>query len=245
MSQVVRLDKISYPFPQTILCVDNNGNSVEIENGKFVTLLPQLLDYDVIPGVNVIDAKRGIVALHHTPPVPKPTKELEQDFLLREEKYGRAYILGAGDIVTIAGTDIENESGFEVGAEIGVSENGDIQIGKGQAIPFKLRALGTTSLEGVKAVVLRVEESALALGTTDSTAYRGDYGDIAYKHSQATGNVHNLTADDIGAATIEQLDTKLGKDEQKEVVFVTEDEYANMVANSTLNENNTYIVYRQ
>lgn len=163
MSQVVRLDKVSYPFPQTVLGVDNDGNSVEIENGKFVTLLPQLLDYDVVPGVNVIDAERGIVALHHTPPVPKSTKELEQDFLLQEEKYGRAYILGIGDIITIAGTDIENESGFEIGAEIGVSQNGGIQVGKGQPIPFKLRALGTTSLEGVKAVVLRVEESAMSV----------------------------------------------------------------------------------
>ncbi len=43
-----------------------------------------------------------------------------------------------------------------------------------------------------------VEISAsLALGETSSTAYRGDRGKIAYDHSQATGNPHNATTDDI------------------------------------------------
>ena len=39
--------------------------------------------------------------------------------------------------------------------------------------------------------------SSLALGTTSATAFRGDHGQIAYTHSQAQGNPHNLKASDI------------------------------------------------
>ena len=39
--------------------------------------------------------------------------------------------------------------------------------------------------------------SSLALGETDSTAYRGDRGKIAYEHSQSTGNPHSTTAAQI------------------------------------------------
>lgn len=43
--------------------------------------------------------------------------------------------------------------------------------------------------------------ASLALGTTSSTAFRGDQGNIAYQHSQITsGNPHGTTVDDIGAA---------------------------------------------
>lgn len=39
--------------------------------------------------------------------------------------------------------------------------------------------------------------SSLALGTTHDSAYYGDFGDKAYKHSQATGNPHNTQITDI------------------------------------------------
>ena len=39
---------------------------------------------------------------------------------------------------------------------------------------------------------------SLALGTTSTTAFRGDYGNTAYQHSQATGNPHNLQLSDLG-----------------------------------------------
>ena len=49
-----------------------------------------------------------------------------------------------------------------------------------------------------------VEISAsLALGTTSSTAFRGDYGNTAYGHSQKTsGNPHNVTKSDIGLGDV-------------------------------------------
>ena len=53
-------------------------------------------------------------------------------------------------------------------------------------------------------------KSDLTLGETESTAYRGDRGKIAYDHSQAAGNPHGTTPADIGAAeaahTHEQAD---------------------------------------
>lgn len=45
--------------------------------------------------------------------------------------------------------------------------------------------------------------SSLALGTSSSTAYRGDRGNIAYTHSQKTsGNPHNVTAADVGLGNV-------------------------------------------
>ena len=42
-----------------------------------------------------------------------------------------------------------------------------------------------------------VMSSSLALGETESTAYRGDRGKIAYDHSQATGNAHNTKVEEL------------------------------------------------
>lgn len=52
------------------------------------------------------------------------------------------------------------------------------------------RWTGTTYIEISK---------SLALGETSNSAYRGDYGKIAYDHSQTTGNPHNTTYTDVGA----------------------------------------------
>ena len=45
----------------------------------------------------------------------------------------------------------------------------------------------------------KMGEEGLVLGETDSTAYRGDRGKIAYDHSQTTGNPHATTYSDVGA----------------------------------------------
>src|SRR5690554_5124119 len=44
----------------------------------------------------------------------------------------------------------------------------------------------------------------LQLGETDTTAYRGDRGKIAYDHSQeVTGNPHNVNASDVGLGNVD------------------------------------------
>lgn len=44
---------------------------------------------------------------------------------------------------------------------------------------------------------------SLALGTTSSTAYRGDRGATAYTHSQTTGNPHGTTKNNIGLGNVD------------------------------------------
>ena len=53
--------------------------------------------------------------------------------------------------------------------------------------------------------------SSLALGTTHDSAYYGDFGDKAYKHSQATGNPHNTQITDITGlkAKVDSIDSKM------------------------------------
>lgn len=53
--------------------------------------------------------------------------------------------------------------------------------------------------------------SSLALGTTHDSAYYGDFGDKAYKHSQAVGNPHNTQITDItGLKTkLDTIDNKM------------------------------------
>lgn len=58
---------------------------------------------------------------------------------------------------------------------------------------------------------IELTSSTLILGDTPETAYRGDLGKIAYKHSQASGNPHETTAADIGAATQEDIPTKISQ----------------------------------
>ena len=69
--------------------------------------------------------------------------------------------------------------------------------------------LGRDSLTG-KAVEIPTSSfggsgggSGLALGETESTAYRGDRGKIAYDHSQVTGNPHGTTKADVGLGNVD------------------------------------------
>lgn len=49
---------------------------------------------------------------------------------------------------------------------------------------------------------------SLAIGTTSSTAFRGDYGQAAYNHSQQTsGNPHNVTKTDVGLGNVPNVTT--------------------------------------
>lgn len=56
---------------------------------------------------------------------------------------------------------------------------------------------------------------SLALGETSGTAYRGDYGAIAYAHSQKrSGNPHGVTKSDIGLGNVEN---KSSEDIRKDI----------------------------
>lgn len=48
-----------------------------------------------------------------------------------------------------------------------------------------------------------VISDTLALGETSATAYRGDRGKTAYDHSQATGNPHGTTKENVGLGNVD------------------------------------------
>ena len=64
--------------------------------------------------------------------------------------------------------------------------SGDTVLGR-DSVTGKAVEIPTSSLGGGGS------GSGLALGETESTAYRGDRGKIAYDHSQTTGNPHGTT----------------------------------------------------
>lgn len=55
-------------------------------------------------------------------------------------------------------------------------------------------------------VIYQAASSALALGETNLTAYRGDRGKTAYDHSQTTsGNPHNVSKSDVGLGNVTNI----------------------------------------
>lgn len=75
----------------------------------------------------------------------------------------------------------------------------NILLGEAQAINFTGSGVAATLNAGVLTVEIDggSDSSALALGETSTTAYRGDRGKTAYDHSQATGNPHSTAIGDI------------------------------------------------
>lgn len=64
--------------------------------------------------------------------------------------------------------------------------------------------LATNKIYRWSGTAYAVVSETLALGTTASTAFRGDQGKAAYDHSQLTnGNPHNVTKTDVGLGNVE------------------------------------------
>lgn len=47
------------------------------------------------------------------------------------------------------------------------------------------------------------EISSLTLGETETTAYRGDYGKVAYDHAQSIENPHQVTKNQVGLGNVD------------------------------------------
>lgn len=94
----------------------------------------------------------------------------------------------------IEGTDF-SEEGYE-------NEHGEIIIsGETGKIYVDTISNKTYRWSGSKFVEI---SASLALGTTSSTAYRGDRGNTAYQHSQTTsGNPHKVTKADLSLGNVE------------------------------------------
>ena len=93
-------------------------------------------------------------------------------------------------------------NGHALTADVTVTK-GDVGLG---SVDNTSDANKPVSTAQAAAIALKQDAStALALGETSGTAYRGDRGKTAYDHSQITsGNPHGTTAAQVGAATAAQ-----------------------------------------
>ena len=67
--------------------------------------------------------------------------------------------------------------------------------------------------------------SGLALGETESTAYRGDRGKVAYDHTTKSDNPHNVTAEQIGLGAVDNT-----SDADKPISTATQEALNNITA---------------
>lgn len=81
-------------------------------------------------------------------------------------------------------------------------------VNKNGTVEFVAEQLGVdpVSEQGL-ATKKYVDINTLQLGETETTAYRGDRGKIAYEHSQTIGNPHNTTKADIDLGNVKNFDT--------------------------------------
>lgn len=94
-------------------------------------------------------------------------------------------------------------------------------------------------------VYAEISES-LALGTTSSTAYRGDYGNTAYIHSQEIGNPHGVTKSDIGLSNVEDkssttIRSEITKENITTALGYTPLDETEIASTTTQNSNVSYI----
>ena len=80
-------------------------------------------------------------------------------------------------------------------------------LGLGTLALLSSLALSDLSQDSTHRTVSDTEKSTWngkpALGETSSTAYKGDRGKTAYDHSQASGNPHGTTKEDLGLGAVE------------------------------------------
>lgn len=82
-------------------------------------------------------------------------------------------------------------------------------INKHGTVPFIAEQIGVDPIseQGLATKHYVDTHTTVMLGETETTAYRGDRGKIAYDHSQAIGNPHNTTKADIELGNVKNVDT--------------------------------------
>lgn len=100
-------------------------------------------------------------------------------------------------------------------------------VNKDGTVPFIAEQQGVdpTSIQGLTTKHY-VDINTIKLGETETTAYRGDRGKIAYDHSQIIGNPHATTKANIGLGSVQNTDTTttVNITDSFDKRFVTEDE---------------------
>lgn len=81
-------------------------------------------------------------------------------------------------------------------------------VNKNGTIPFIAEQIGVDPVSEQGLTTKKyVDERLIKLGETETTAYRGDRGKVAYDHSQTSGNPHGTTKSDIGLGNVPNVDT--------------------------------------
>lgn len=119
MANVIRLDKVKgYPV--------SFENSIEnLEQGLFLELKGLSNgDYEAYEVELAKATPDNTVVFHASVPVMYDERLMEQDFVLANEKIGRAYIPERGDIITIAESVVNGS--VEVGNKLGCVGDGKL-----------------------------------------------------------------------------------------------------------------------
>ena len=119
MANVIRLDKVKgYPV--------SFENSIEnLEQGLFLELKGLSNgDYEAYEVELAKATPDNTVVFHASVPVMYDERLMEQDFVLANEKIGRAYIPERGDIITIAESVVNGS--VDVGNKLGCVGNGKL-----------------------------------------------------------------------------------------------------------------------
>ena len=128
----------------------------------------------------------------------------------------------ADAVTAAASTAMLNAAIATVGATKWVSGTtyaiGDVRWSPIDYLAYRRKTAGAgTSDPSADAANWAAQSSALSIGETSGTAYRGDRGKTAYDHSQATGNAHGATT----AVIADSADKRYCTDAQKAVIAAT------------------------
>ena len=119
MASIIRLDKVKgYPI--------SFKNTVgELENGQFLSLKGLIEgDREAYEVEKATKSTTGTIVLHASVPVMYDERLMEQDFVLKQDAVGRAYIPERGDIVTIAETF--GTGAINVNDKVGIDASGKL-----------------------------------------------------------------------------------------------------------------------
>ena len=123
MASIIRLDKVKgYPI--------SFKNTVgELENGQFLSLKGLIEgDREAYEVEKATKSTTGTIVLHASVPVMYDERLMEQDFVLKQDAVGRAYIPERGDIVTIAETfgtgtiNVNDKVGIDASGKLSTAE---------------------------------------------------------------------------------------------------------------------------
>jgi hypothetical protein len=146
MARIIRLDKISTGVPVTF-----KNSIANLEQGFFLELKGLANDFEAykveLAGAN----PTGTVVVHATPEMMYDERKLMQDFVLENEAIGRGFILGAGDVITIA-EDLVTGS-VSVGDKVGYAAGGKLSS---SATTKVYEVLAKENFGGQASIVLHV-----------------------------------------------------------------------------------------